>query len=402
MGELMRSRRMMVVAVAGAAVASVAYIANDNSAPDADAKKKKRKKRGDATPTRTAIPTSSPDASATATWDLCAALCTPTATAPPNHTPTSTPISQWWNASTIGSGGSGVGQLFEPNGAAFTTDLLTLAVADHGNKRISIWTRTSTSNTNWENTTTFGSEGIKPNQFSVPNCVVFSSDGLTIYVSDGDSRISVWNRPHAGSTSWSNVTTFGEYGSGLGTFHRPDGLALSGDERTLYIADGNGVMIWTRPDTGSTAWEASTMLTASDTNGVALFSDECTLATTKSANQGAIQIWTRPNTSSSTWTAALTLGSGGAGWGQFNTPTGLRVTNDGQRLVIADTGNNRISLWDRPNAASTAWANVANLGTEGSESDQLSNPTDVAMNSAGTVIYAVDKLNNRISIWEPS
>ena len=69
-----RSRRAVVGVVAGAAIASAAFLHDDNAIPDVDAKKKKKKKR-------------------------------PTATPEPTNTPSPTPAPTWRNVSTCGSFG---------------------------------------------------------------------------------------------------------------------------------------------------------------------------------------------------------------------------------------------------------------------------------------------------------
>jgi DNA-binding beta-propeller fold protein YncE len=99
----------------------------------------------------------------------------------------------------------------------------------------------------WTNQTTFGSFGDGPSQFSFPSGVAVSADMLTVWVTDtNNTRISVWTRPDASSTTWSNATTFGSFGSGASQFANPTGVAVAPDLLTVWVADSgnNRVSVW--------------------------------------------------------------------------------------------------------------------------------------------------------------
>jgi hypothetical protein len=110
----------------------------------------------------------------------------------------------------------------------------------------------------WVNQTTFvGSKGDGVNQISVAYGLALSGDGLTAWIADSfNSRISVWTRPGANSTAWSNQTTIGSEGSGPTQFTNPSGVAVSPTGQTLWVSDtsNNRLSVWTRPDASSTAW----------------------------------------------------------------------------------------------------------------------------------------------------
>jgi DNA-binding beta-propeller fold protein YncE len=74
-----------------------------------------------------------------------------------------------------------------------SVDGLTAAVADMDNDRISVWTRTTATGTDWTNQATFGSSGSGTSQFDTPHGLALSVDGLTVAVADLiNDRISVW------------------------------------------------------------------------------------------------------------------------------------------------------------------------------------------------------------------
>jgi hypothetical protein len=102
---------------------------------------------------------------------------------------------RWTNQTTFGSWGMGASQFRNLSDVAVTEDGLTALVADVTNQRISVWTRNSSTSTDWTNQTTFGSEGSGPSQFHAPYGVAVAADGLMAWVADAaNDRISVWIR----------------------------------------------------------------------------------------------------------------------------------------------------------------------------------------------------------------
>jgi DNA-binding beta-propeller fold protein YncE len=214
----------------------------------------------------------------------------------------------WGNQTTFGSQGFDPNQFYQPPGVALSGDGLTAAVADTGNHRISVWTRTTATGTDWTPQTTFGSDsygGSGSTEFDFPNAVALTGDGLTAVVADTNNyRISVWTRPGTtggDATNWTNQTTFGDRdGPGPGQFTNPAGVALSVDGLTVAVADpGNN----------------------------------------------RISVWTRTTATGTDWTPQTTFGSQGSDPNQFSGPRGVALSVDGRTAVIADLNNNRISVW---------------------------------------------------------
>jgi hypothetical protein len=88
-------------------------------------------------------------------------------------------------------------------------------------------------------------------------------------------------------------------------------------------------------------------------------------------------------------------------------PSKVSVSDDG-RLVVTDTGNNRVLIWNTlPTSASTApdviigqtdiSSNQSNMGLSAPTASTLSNPTGAMLNNNKLVI--VDQNNNRVLIW---
>ena len=94
-------------------------------------------------------------------------------------------------------------------------------------------------------------------------------------------------------------------------------------------------------------------------------------------------------------TGASTWGSSGSGDGEFRGPSGV-VTDDQQNVYVADTGNNRIQKFGPfGDEFMTKW------GGSGSDNGEFNRPTGIAIDNAGHV-YVADTGNNRIQEFTAS
>lgn len=81
----------------------------------------------------------------------------------------------------------------------------------------------------------------------------------------------------------------------------------------------------------------------------------------------------------------------GTSAGQVDAAAGLASDAVG-RLLVADTGNDRVSIYDSPAAG---FAPLGDLGTTGPGDGQFNNPSSLAV-APGALIYVADAANNRI------
>jgi DNA-binding beta-propeller fold protein YncE len=220
-------------------------------------------------------------------------------------TPTPTPAPLVWTAQTpLGNGeGTDNDQFNNPIGVAVTADGLALYVADYYNHRIAVWTRATTSAA-WQAQPPLGNgRGRASNQFDIPWGVAVTGDGRTLYVADlENSRIAVWTRGTR-NDPWQAQTPLGNGdGQAIDQFNYPSGVAVTADELALYVAD---------------------------------------------TSNRRIAVWTRATTSAA-WQAQSPLGNGdGTAIDQFNLPYGVAVTADGLALYVADNFNQRIAVWQQ-------------------------------------------------------
>lgn len=247
----------------------------------------------------------------------------------------------WSQQTTFGSG-----TLNTPYGVALTSDGLTAVVGDFGNNRISVWTRTNATGTDWSAQTSFGDSGPAPSQLQAPAGVALSSDGLTIFIADsGNNRISVWTRTSIGSADWNAQTTFGAAGSGPGQLLGPMSVSVTADGLTAMVADSanNRASVWTRPDAASTAWTHQTDFASGTLNtpfGIAITADGMTTLIADSLHN-RLASWGRTSSSSADW--GDTSSQSGIATGSYSLPDAIALTTDGAMALIADAGNARIA-----------------------------------------------------------
>lgn len=81
----------------------------------------------------------------------------------------------------------------------------------------------------------------------------------------------------------------------------------------------------------------------------------------------------------------------GAGAGQVSSPRGLE-TDQVNRLLVADSGNDRISLF---NAVDAGTGHLGSFGSTGAGTGQFDGPSSISL-APGAMLYVGDEINNRI------
>ena len=230
-----------------------------------------------------------------------------------------------------------------PSDLALASDELTLWVADLFGGRVVVWKRAN-ANSPWTNTPAdnFGSFGA----MGTPRGIALSRDELTIWVTDGPGgRVSVWKRTTA-SSPWTNTPAdnFGDWTSA----GYPIGIALSRDELTIWVTDVSGgrITVWKRtsassPWTNTEADNFGTVAAMGEPRGVAVSSDERTLWVTDTTNR-RVTVWKRTSAGSPwTNTPADNFGTEATvGW-----PSNIAVASDEQTIWVSDSHGDRVTVW---------------------------------------------------------
>lgn len=195
-------------------------------------------------------------------------------------------------------------------------------------------------------------------RFEFPQGIVAASDG-TIYIADtGNDMIRKISSNSVESIAGANHR--GRYRDGVGAnarFNNPEGLAITQDGKTLYVADSRNNMI-----------------------------RKVDLATKTVST-----------------IAGHTFPSSGDGVGKeagFETPRGVALSPDGKTLYVADSGNNMIRKIDLATNQVTTLAGGGKLmagfadgvGTQAT----FKEPRSLAISSDGQILYIADTRNHLI------
>lgn len=321
-----------------------------------------------------------------------------------------------------------------------SSDGVHLVVAESQNHRVQIWNSLPERNAqpsdvilgqpNDKSSATYMPPAIHSLQFREPNSV--SSDGTRLFVADtGHNRVLIWNRiPKDGKTPPDVVLGQLEF---TGTLANQGGVSASSlsspsdirsDGTRLYVADteNNRVLIWNQiptqsfapadvvigqPSMSSNTFGASAQLLR-EPQGIALQNGWLWISDTKN---NRVLRFEPPFVTSAAATLVLgqpdmTSRTPNAGGG----PTELSIwepgymDSDGQRLVLADTKNFRVLIWNQPPTANFQPASVAvgevswnTVLPSANKYLRLYNPYGVRLDAGR--LFVSSSFENRIMVW---
>lgn len=189
-----------------------------------------------------------------------------------------------------------------------------------------------------------------------------------------------WGAPYLG--------TSGSVGTALGQFNELRQIAVDFEPRIYAAEAGNGRVQSLDPSRGTLtplwAFGVTDPGAWGPVSGIAVDDKERFVATSASATD-------TPRLYGPNGAVITGIGSVGSGAGQFNAPLGVYF-DPLERLLVADSGNNRVQL------LSTVGAGLGYLGsygTAGSGAGQFNAPNSVA-SAPGALAYVSDAGNNRI------
>lgn len=201
---------------------------------------------------------------------------------------------------------------------------------------------------------------------------VFAPDGAPL---DGtpDQQVLVWNTNPTAANAAPDLVLGGTGPASATTTLQPVGVATDGTH--LFVADeaGNRVLSWNTIPTATPA--------------------PADFAFGQPAGATTLTSYGTPNTG---------VESGAT----MKTPS--HATSDGTRVFVADSGNNRVLVWNAipssPVPADLALgqpAGATNLTTAaaGTAADGMNGPESVY--SDGTRLFVADSNNNRVLVWNP-
>jgi tripartite motif-containing protein 71 len=290
----------------------------------------------------------------------------------------------------IGDGpGSGAGQINQPRDAA-TDASGDVFVADYTNSRVSVFGPGG----GWIGA--WGVNGTGPGQFKRPYGIDLDDAG-DVYVADSNNYIHRfdWDPVLEKATF---VRAYGSPGSGNGKFTMLRRVAVAGgSDPAVYGAD-----LWTYKIEVFASGGGWLQTIGDDPPATGAFNEPYGVAVdgthvfvTDMVNQ-RVERFANGGTSFAYQTAW-----GERGWGEgnpgFNWPKGIAVgTNGGSPSVwVADTKNNRVTEF-LPDGTPTG----RKFGKVGAAVGQLKWPFDIA--PFGSRLVVADSNNNRVELWDPS
>lgn len=307
-----------------------------------------------------------------------------------------------------------------------------LAVVDNWAHRILLWdTYPATTTTNairviGQGNFTNTASARSASRLSNPSAIW--SDGTKVVVADTDNnRVLIWNAwPSSNGTAASIVlgqSSFTAGTSGLSSLKMNAPQGVWSDGTSLWVADtGNNRILYyatipTASNTAATAAIGQVNLTTGDYDCSATGMGSPTQMTSDGtrfyvADTGCHRIKIYSSAPTSNVSASLVLGQSSLAANTpaltsagLHDPYGVAVSAGG-KILVADSGNNRVLVWNSLPASNGVAADVV-LGqpdfTTGSSNSPLVNATTLAIPAGitkmGTRLYISEVWNQRISVW---
>jgi YD repeat-containing protein len=313
----------------------------------------------------------------------------------------------------LGSSGTGQGQFEDPDGLAMNT-AGQLYVADQDNNRVDEWELVPGVP---DYAAQFGTKGSENGQLKEPKGVAMAKDGNVFVLDSSNSRVEEF------SPSGKYEAKFGSSGIGNAQMSTPYGITVD-SKGNIWIADTGNNRVdefnekrefvqafgWGVKN-GEAKLEVCTSTCEAGIAGAGSGELNGPKGITVTAN-GDVYVADMPNnrvqefTEKGEFVAAFgfgvsnekaefeictsncKVGIAGAGNGQFNEPTAIAASPDGD-VWIADRSNNRVEEFNSKDEY------IAKFGTKGSANGQFDEPKAIVIDPAGNV-WVADSVNNRV------
>ncbi len=268
----------------------------------------------------------------------------------------------------------------------------------------------------------FGGRGTKEGQFNNPYGIAQDGSGNLVVTDQGNNRVEVFDKDLNFVRMWGWGVTDGSaaaqvctascragiYGSGVGQFDSPAGVAIN-SAGTIYVVDSNndrvqvydinGILQGAAGETGTAEGQFNhPTWIAIDGDGYLYVVDAGNYRVQKFNSNGVFQQmwgWGVDNGSSAlqSCTSGCQAGIQGSGDGQFSDPEGIAVSSNA--VYVADGDANRVQAFDADGNLLGGW------GGPGTGNGEFNHPTGVGVDPDGNV-FVSDRDNNRLQKFNPS
>lgn len=226
----------------------------------------------------------------------------------------------------FGGAGTGNGQLSTPYGLAISASDQ-IYVVDRGNNRVQIFDTSGNYVNKW------GTSGSAAGQFSAPTDIALVNNNIYV-VDTGNNRVQGFTAPGVYGLHW------GTQGTGNGQFVNPTGIASG--EGYLYVSDAGGIQKFNGlgtfvsrfAETGLSglSWNSEILIASSQQNGQLV-----------AFNSSGASGMTRRAAFCSNGSGSAQLANPVGNWVQPGTPYWDNIDGYTFRILVADSGNNRIT-----------------------------------------------------------
>jgi DNA-binding beta-propeller fold protein YncE len=276
-----------------------------------------------------------------------------------------------------GTRGDDIGDFKSPSSVAVDSKG-NVYVADTGNNRIQMFSANGNLLTKW------GTRGDDNGSFKSPSSAAVDSTG-NVYVADtGNNRIQMF------TANGTFITKWGTNGTDNGSFKSPSSAAVD-STGNVYVADtGNDrIQMFTANGNFITKWGTYGMDNGSFKSPSSVAVDSTGNVYVADTDNNRIQMFTANGTFITKW------GTNGTDNGDLNQPNGIATIpnsdNKFNKVIVADTGNNRIQMFTANGTF------ITKLATYGTDNGTFKSPSSVAVDSTGNV-YVADTGNNRVVV----
>ena len=274
-----------------------------------------------------------------------------------------------------GDPGSGDSQFNVPWGISIDPDG-DVFVTDRGNNRIQVFDANGVFQRKW------GSSGTGKTQFVAVRGIAVNQN------SNDDDREYVSDPGQSGSRQFRKFNESGGWLADLAPDTMDDPFGATRDsEGNIWVVDTAGIVfLFSSSGELIADWSPTGNGDISGAEGIAIFADkdaDATFVYVARTDSSTVVKFEYVNNSNDGLEFIAKAGSFGTGSSQFKKPASVAADKCGN-LWVSDTENNRIQKLDK------------NLNFKSSFTSSFNNPTGVALNASGNLLYVVDSLNSRV------
>jgi hypothetical protein len=248
-----------------------------------------------------------------------------------------------------------------------------------------------------------GLAGADNSHFNAPAIGAVDSVNNHLFVADIlNQRVQVYDASTLAYVG--TIGTVGVAGADNAHFNQPDSVAVDAQNGHILITDLNNFRIQVF-DARTFAYVATLGVTGVSGSDNAHFNDAGSVAVNPNAgqlyvtdqNNHRVQIF-----NARTFAYIATLGQTGTSGGDhnhFNLPSDAQYNSATNQIMVADTGNSRLQIFDAGSLVPTLA--IGGLGTGGTPTDNthFGSPINVTFDPSNQLVLVVDSTNERVQVF---